>query len=127
MPNPASDPLIAAVRRGELAEAIRLLDAPTRPALTYNVEVDTITATELAADMITAGLGRPVRYGVRAVCDLISDDEAKHDPQFFGELLRLENLLADRHPYLETARFAHLIALKSETTPVSQRSRGTAE
>ncbi|MEV4124188.1 methyltransferase domain-containing protein [Nocardia sp. NPDC049707] len=122
VPNPASDPLIAAVRRGELAEAIRLLDAPTWPALTYNVEVDAITATELAADMITAGLGRPVRYGVRAVCDLISDDEAEHDPQFFGELLRLENLLADRHPYLETARFAHLIALKPKTTPVSQRS-----
>ncbi|MFI5783320.1 methyltransferase domain-containing protein [Nocardia sp. NPDC051570] len=117
VPNPVSDPLIAAVRRGELAEAIRLLDAPTRASLTYDVEVEVVTATELAADMVTAGMGRPARYGVRAVCDLISDDEAKHDPRFFAELLRLENLLADRHPYLETARFAHLIAEKPPAAP----------
>ncbi|WP_084654701.1 NUDIX domain-containing protein [Nocardia altamirensis] len=117
IPNPASDPLIAAVRRGELAEAIRLLDAPTRHTLTYNVEVEAVTATELAADIVTAGMGRPVRYGVRAVCDLISDGEAKNDPRYFTELLQLETLLATRHPYLDTARFAHLIATKPPAAP----------
>ncbi|WP_280426399.1 methyltransferase domain-containing protein [Nocardia carnea] len=118
VPNPASDPLTAAVRRVELEEAVRLLDATTRTSVTYDTEVDVITAAELAVDMIAAGLGRPFRYGVRAVCDLISDDEAKHDPQFFARLLRLENLLADRHPFVETARFAHLIAAKLEAAPM---------
>ncbi|MCX4097773.1 methyltransferase domain-containing protein [Nocardia sp. alder85J] len=114
VPNPASDPLTAAVRRGDLDEAVRLLDAGTRTSVTYDTEIDAITAAELAADMVAAGLRRPARYGVRTVCDLISDDDAKHDPQFFAQLLRLENLLADRDPYVETARFAHLIAVKPE-------------
>ncbi|MEU8901269.1 NUDIX domain-containing protein [Nocardia sp. NPDC048505] len=116
VPNPASDALIAAVRRLELSEAIRLLDAPTRHTLTYDLEVEALSPSDLAAGMVAAGLGQPVRYGVRAVCDLIADDEAKHDPVVYAELLRLENLLADRHPYPETARFAHLVSTKPEAT-----------
>ncbi|MGW4325842.1 GDSL-type esterase/lipase family protein [Nocardia sp. NPDC004573] len=111
-PNPFSDPLTAAVRRGALEEAMRLLNTTSRASVTYHAEIDAVSAADLAAEMVAAGLRRPVRYGVRAVCDLISDDGIKHDSEFFAKLLQLENLLADRHPYVETARFSHLISVK---------------
>ena len=44
------------------------------------------------------------------MCDYIVDDERKDDPAFFAELERLELAMADRMPYLLTARFFHLVA-----------------
>ncbi|WP_068056247.1 GNAT family N-acetyltransferase [Nocardia xishanensis] len=119
-PNPLIDPLTAAVRRGALEEAMRLLNTTSRASVTYHAEIDAVTATDLATKMVAAGLQRPVQYGVRAVCDLISDDAIKHDAEFFAKLLQLENLLADRYPYVETARFCHLISVKpAATVPVT--------
>ncbi|MFI6369270.1 HIT family protein [Nocardia sp. NPDC050630] len=109
---PVCDPLAAAVRSGDLDEALRLLDTPTRVSATYNVEYKPRSADEVAADLLAAGMDPPVRYGIRAVCDLIADDDAKHDPEFFDRLLRLENAMAARRPYRDAARYFHLVATK---------------
>ncbi|WP_433620967.1 GNAT family N-acetyltransferase [Nocardia sp. CA-120079] len=115
-PNPSSDPLAAAVRRSDLDEALRLLNTTERESVTYGLEYASRTAEEVVGYVLGAGMNPPLRYGVRAVCDLIADDEAKHDPVFFDKLVRLENAVADRRPYLEVARFFHLIATKPEAS-----------
>ncbi|MFI9740526.1 methyltransferase domain-containing protein [Nocardia sp. NPDC052278] len=115
-PNPLCDPLAAAVRRSDLDEALRLLDTRQRESAVYGLEYASRTADEVVGYVLGAGMNRPRRYGVRAVCDLIADDEAKHDPAFFDKLLRLENAVADRRPYLEGARFFHLIATKPDAS-----------
>ncbi|WP_194838903.1 GNAT family N-acetyltransferase [Nocardia sp. XZ_19_369] len=113
-PNPLCDPLVAAVRRADLDAALRLLDTTERVSVTYGREYSSRTADDLIADIVAAGMNPPVRYGVRAVCDLIADDDMKHDLEFFARLLRLENTLADRRPYADSARFFHLIATKPD-------------
>ncbi|MFI6956489.1 GNAT family N-acetyltransferase [Nocardia sp. NPDC050408] len=115
-PNPSCDPLAAAVRRSDLDEALRLLNTTQRESVTYGLEYISRTADEVVGYVLGAGMNPPLRYGVRAVCDLIADDEAKHDPVFFDKLLRLENAVADRRPYLDCARFFHLIATKPEAS-----------
>lgn len=112
VPNPLCDPLVTAVRRADLDAALRLLDSTARISVTYGREYNSRTADNVIADIVAAGMNPPVRYGVRAVCDLIADDDVKHDPEFFAKLLRLENALADRRPYADSARFFHLIATK---------------
>ncbi|WP_169816131.1 methyltransferase domain-containing protein [Nocardia miyunensis] len=113
-PNPRCDPLVSAVRSGDLAEALRLLDTPVRVSATYDIEYTPRAVDEVVADILAAGMNPPLRYGVRAVCDLISDNTAKHDPEFFDMLMRLENTMADRRPYMDIARFFHLIATKPD-------------
>ncbi|RMI33618.1 methyltransferase domain-containing protein [Nocardia stercoris] len=123
-PNPDCDPLSAAVRRGDLDDAMRLLATSKRDTVTYGVEIETVSAAVLIAEMVAAGLEQPIRYGVRTVCDLIADDSRKHDEDFFAGLLELENQLADRHPYVEVARFTHLVATKPAPLPAATgRSR----
>ncbi|WP_433194476.1 GNAT family N-acetyltransferase [Nocardia sp. CA-107356] len=113
-PNPSCAPLAAAVRRSDFDEALRLLNTTQRESATYGLEYASRTADEVVGYVLGAGMNPPLRYGVRVVCDLIADDEAKHDPVFFDKLLRLENAVADRSPCLEGARFFHLIATKPE-------------
>ncbi|MEV6339759.1 hypothetical protein AB0M12_34200 [Nocardia vinacea] len=76
-PNPSCDPLAAAVRRSDLDEALRLMNTTQRESATYGMEYASRTADEVVGYVLGAGMNPPLRYGVRAVCDLIADDEAK--------------------------------------------------
>ena len=94
-PNADFDPMHAAVRSLDPAEAVRSLanEAPVG---------------ELVALLAGLGVEEVVRYGVRCVSDLLP--ELDPDPAFLEDLERLELALADRMPQLLTARYFHLVA-----------------
>jgi S-adenosylmethionine-dependent methyltransferase len=68
-----------------------------------------VTVGEIVTVLAMLGVDEVVRYGVRCVSDLVSDEDAAN-PAFLSDLERLELALSDRMPHLLTARFYHLIA-----------------
>jgi S-adenosylmethionine-dependent methyltransferase len=67
------------------------------------------TVGEIVATLAATGVEEVVRYGVRCVSDLMSEEDAE-DPTFLADLERLELELSNRMPHLLTARYYHLIA-----------------
>jgi S-adenosylmethionine-dependent methyltransferase len=79
---------------------------------TFNTALRTYTADEVAT-WLEPLAHRPLgHYGIRTVSDYISDNDLKHDPDFFDGLEKLEFALADRMPYPLIARFFHLVSRK---------------
>jgi S-adenosylmethionine-dependent methyltransferase len=109
-PNADSDPLRTAIRHHDPRRALRELDSDLSYVDLFDIELPACTAGETIGHLAELGFGLVTRYGVRSVCDYITDEEVKHDPAFFAELERLELTLSDRMPYLLTARFFHLVA-----------------
>ncbi len=95
--------IMAPLRQNDLDSGLSYVDL-------FDIELPACTAAETMGHLTELGFGLVMRYGVRCVCDYIVDDERKHDPSFFADLERLELALADRMPYLLTARFFHLVA-----------------
>jgi S-adenosylmethionine-dependent methyltransferase len=67
------------------------------------------TVAEIVAALVGLGVDEVVRYGVRCVSDLVTDEDVEN-PAFLADLERLELALSGRMPHLLTARFYHLIA-----------------
>ncbi len=109
-PNAESDPLRTAIRRRDPRQALLDLDSDTSAVDLLDAELPTCTAEETFGHLAELGFGLVTRYGVRCVCDYITNEELKEDPAFFADLQRLELALSDRMPYLLTARFFHLVA-----------------
>jgi S-adenosylmethionine-dependent methyltransferase len=102
-PNEDFGPVQAVVRDRAPALALRELDiAPSAWS-------EPVTVGEIVATLAMLGVDEVVRYGVRCVSDLVSDEDAE-DPAFVADLEQLELALSDRMPHLLTARFYHLIA-----------------
>jgi SAM-dependent methyltransferase len=108
-PNADSDPLRTAVRGLDPRKALLDLDSGMSYVDLLDAELPSCTAAATIEDLAALGVGLVTRYGVRCVCDYITNDARKHDPAFFADLERLELALSDRMPYLLTARFFHLI------------------
>ncbi|WP_027945310.1 methyltransferase domain-containing protein [Amycolatopsis taiwanensis] len=83
----------------------------TDQARTHTFGTAMILRTADEVGYVLDELGCPVtgHYGISSVCHYMTDDERKQDPVFYAELERLELAVADRLPYLHTARFFHLI------------------
>ena len=113
-PNPASRVLSTLVRTGP-ADALASLEAPTERSVTFDTEVRKLDPEDVARHL--AHLDTPVlaRYGGRVANDLVTDEDAKHDPAYFAELLRLELALCDREPFNRIGMFWHLVAHKRVT------------
>lgn len=109
-PNPASDVLVAAMRKGKLPEALALLSASMVRTATFDRDVPRIEPDEAALALKAAGLQVVARFGIRCVTDFIADDARKHDPRFYADLEQLELALCAREPFLRTARMWQLIA-----------------
>ncbi|MBF6339798.1 methyltransferase domain-containing protein [Nocardia abscessus] len=109
-PNAHADPLLSAVRTLDLDEALRLLDSSARYSAAYQAGTRACFPENVETDLAAAGLQVIARYGVRSVCDYITSESQKADPEFYTKLERLELALADRVPYIYTARFFHIIA-----------------
>jgi S-adenosylmethionine-dependent methyltransferase len=102
-PNDDFGPVQAVVR--DRAPALALSELDTVPSAWS----EPVTVGEIVATLAMLGVDEVVRYGVRCVSDLVSDEDAE-DPSFVADLEQLELALSDRMPHLLTARYYHLIA-----------------
>lgn len=111
-PNADADPILTALRTLDLDEALRQLNSPTRYSGAYQTRTRACRAADMTTILGRAGIPEIHHYGIRAVCDAITDDDLKTDPDFYHKLERLELAMTDRSPYRDTARFFQLIAEK---------------
>jgi S-adenosylmethionine-dependent methyltransferase len=111
-PNPASRVLSALVRTGP-ADALASLDAESERSVTFDTEVRKLDPEVIAAELAALGASVVARYGGRIANDLITDEDAKHDPAFYADLERLELALCDREPFLRIGMFWQLVAQRS--------------
>jgi ubiquinone/menaquinone biosynthesis C-methylase UbiE len=112
--NGHSEVLRVAIRDMDPVAAREALDSDEAWTQTFGTAVRRYTAEQVRPMLARAGAPVIGHYGIRAVCDYLPDDERKYDVSFFAALEQLERRLADRTPYLHTARFFHLVALKAE-------------
>ncbi len=110
--NRHSEPLRVAIQQTDPAAARAALDTGRTRTHTFGTTVTLRTADEITEVLDKLDASIHAHYGIRSVCDYITDQERKHDPAFFAELERLELAVADRQPYMHTARFFHLIGRK---------------
>lgn len=105
-------PLTVAVREMDLAAAMAALDTDQAWTQTFDSTLTLHTAEEIARHLSALGCQDLHHYGIRSVCDYITDDARKHDPAFYEDLEHLELALTARHPYMHTARLFQLTARK---------------
>ncbi|GCD40653.1 methyltransferase domain-containing protein [Streptomyces paromomycinus] len=105
-------PLNVAVREMDLAAALAALDTDRGRSRMFDAALRLHTAEEITTHLVDSGCRDVRHYGIRSVCDYITDDARKHDPAFYHDLERLELAMTARHPYMHTARAFQLTAWK---------------
>ena len=108
-PNPVGTVLSRLVRGGPEA-ALAELERPASESVTFQHEVRKISYDEMREDLVEAGLDVVAQYGGRCANDILTDDEAKHRPEYFTRLEELELALCDREPYKRIGLFWQLVA-----------------
>ncbi|MBB5872699.1 S-adenosylmethionine-dependent methyltransferase [Allocatelliglobosispora scoriae] len=103
-------PLRKATMELDPAAGLAAVDAEQARAGTFETNLRPYTAGQVLEWLAPLGHRAEGHYGIRAVSDLINDNERKHDPAFFADLERLELRLADLMPYPLIARFFHLVS-----------------
>lgn len=104
--NRHSAPLVTAVRSLDLTGALAALDTAIAHTTTFDQDIRLFTFAEIVAEL--RGCEVLGHYGIRSVCDYISDDDLKH--RSYDELEALELALTGREPYMHTARLFQVIA-----------------
>ncbi|WP_206506745.1 methyltransferase domain-containing protein [Streptomyces chrestomyceticus] len=105
-------PLNVAVREMDLAAALTALDTDQGRTRMFDSALTLHTAEEITSHLYGLGCRDVRHYGIRCVCDYITDEARKHDPAFYNDLERLELAMTARHPYMHTARAFQLTAWK---------------
>ena len=93
---------------GALAE----MGAGTKMATTFDNEVRKLPMDVLEGAMRRAGLSLARRYGTRIANDLLTSNEAKSDPDFFADLLKLELAQCDQDPFVRVGAMYQLVATR---------------
>lgn len=97
-PNEAGLVLRTLTREGPAAARVEL-DRQTQHSHTFGGESQKVAREDVSAALAEVGIAEVDWMGVRIANDLLVDDELKHDPEFFEELLRLERALCRLDPY----------------------------
>lgn len=111
--NPHAEPLAAALRDYNIADALRYLDTHKKYVPLFDTTIQRYDDSELITLLQQCGFAVTAQYGIRCVCDYMADNSLKHDPDFYTQLEALELALRDKRPYLSLARAYHFIAQKS--------------
>ncbi|MFD4371844.1 class I SAM-dependent methyltransferase [Streptomyces sp. NPDC058486] len=112
--NRHSQPLALAVRELDLPAALAALDSDRAGTRMFGSSLNLHTAEELTRHLTDLDCTDVRHYGIRTVCDHVTDDARKHEPAFYADLERLELALTDRHPYMHTARLLQLIGRRRD-------------
>lgn len=110
--NRFSDPYRAAIRKLDLTEAYEQLDADSELTGVFGRHQRKLGAEDVVGWLKHVGLEPIAQYGIRCVCDYLSDDDKKSDPVVYDQLERLELAMTDRFPYYLVARFFQVVATK---------------
>lgn len=111
VPNPVGMVLRQLVSGGPAA-AITELGAESKHAVLFDHDVRKVEMGELEDGLGEVGLSVVRRYGSRIANDLLTDDDAKNEPDYFDDLLRLELALCDQEPYVRIGGMYQVIATK---------------
>lgn len=111
-PNDAGAVLRTLTRRGPAAARLELGRA-TQRSHTFEHDSRKLSHAEVVAGLAATGLREESWMGGRVANDLIADDDLKHDPSYFEELLALERELCRRDPYREVGAFWQLTARRT--------------
>lgn len=111
-PNPTAMVLRQLVSAGP-ASAMSELRAGTKRAVLFDHDVRKIEMAELEDALRVAGLSVVRRYGARIANDLLTDNDAKNETDYFDDLLQLELALCDQEPYVRIGGMYQVIAMKS--------------
>jgi S-adenosylmethionine-dependent methyltransferase len=111
-PNSAGYVLTRLLRQGP-GEALAELGRDTARTVTFDCEVHKIEFPEIERNLVALGCRVVGRYGGRIANDLIMDDAAKHDPEFYSQLERLELTLCDKEPFWRIGKFWQAVAQRS--------------
>lgn len=111
LPNPAGMVLRQLVTEGPTS-ALSELGAESKRVVTFDYEVRKIAMSEMEDGLRIVGLSVARRYGTRIANDLLTDNDLKHEIDYFDSLLRLELALCDQEPYVRVGGMYQLIATK---------------
>lgn len=111
-PNPASEALHHACFGYDLEQALASLQLSSRYVPTFETTVNRYTFTQWQSWLQSHGFALRAHYGILCVCAYLADNERKYDPVFYQQLLTLERAMGQIEPYIQIARFMHLIAEK---------------
>lgn len=111
-PNDAGAVLRTLTREGPAAARAELGRA-TQRSHTFDHESRKLSHDEVVAGLGHVGLTEVSWRGGRVANDLVADDEVKHDPGYFEELLALERELCRRDPYRGVGAFWQLTARRT--------------
>jgi S-adenosylmethionine-dependent methyltransferase len=108
--NRETEVLRLALREFDLAAAVSAVGTRTMFTQSFGTQVSLSTPEEMTEYLREHGLSLVEWYGVRTLCDYISDNDIKQDPKTFADLERLEMMIAAHPTYRRIARFYQLIA-----------------
>lgn len=96
----------------DLDAAIDTLDAKSIRAVVFGTDMKVYSAEEMKQLLEKVGYEVVGEYGVRCICDYISDNDLKSNPDFFAKLEKLEYEVTDKYPYYLLARNFQLVGCK---------------
>jgi len=110
-PNPDARVILRLTRDGPAA-ALAELASDVYDSATFATAGRKVTADEIAAELERAGLEVVGRYAARVANDYLTDDAAKHDPEYYADLERLELALCDRDPFIRLGGLWQVVAAR---------------
>ncbi len=123
--NRYSEALRHALQRLDFPKALDELDSTSAVADVFGVPVRRFVAMQLLLPLRAAGFSVIAQYGIRCVCDYLTDNDLKADPAYFAKLERLERAMSGRYPYYLLARYFQIVARKSSSRPPHTRDESS--
>lgn len=111
--NRYSDVYMRAFQMNDLSAALQAIGAREYFHPWVNRLTPRFSANEFIDQLEPCGCALAGQYGVLSVCGYLPN-EPKFDPQYYDELEKLEDRLAETYPYYLLARFFQVIARKLE-------------